>query len=361
MKSYQNLRVGTGKFFYGQGSIEKFIPEILRLGGKPFIIGGPSSIERIRTLTAEPMSEDGIPAIFRVHDGACTRNAATAYSAEALACGCTVIVGVGGGKCIDLSKCASTFSGLPLITVPTSLATCVASSSVCIMYHEDGTPDGSVAMEKEVDVVIADSEILAGAPNRLLAAGIFDSIAKLPEVIHHCDIRSYRDCPIEKYICTVNSQAIYDFLTGEAENVYFNGLSSGRFTDFALTILLHTSVVSGFSCGVNQLAIAHGLYDFMRRSFTKEAAPYLHGEIVAVGVLIQMAFNGVPEQKREDLRRLMNLFCMPATLKEIGFPQTDESVRMLMDYLIPATGLNVLTDSDRLRQAIEAAMSKAQA
>ena len=57
---------------------------------------------------------------------------------------------------MDLAKCAATFGDMDLICVPTSVATCVASSSVCIMYQEDGSPDGSVPMNKEVDVVIAD-------------------------------------------------------------------------------------------------------------------------------------------------------------------------------------------------------------
>ena len=59
----------------------------------------------------------------------------------------------------------------------------------------------------------------------------------------------------------MNSRAIYEFLMGEGPRVYDQGLASGRFTDVILTNLLHTSVVSGFSCGVNQLALAHGLYD----------------------------------------------------------------------------------------------------
>lgn len=240
---------------------------------------------------------------------------------------------------------------MDLICVPTSVATCVASSSVCIMYHEDGTPDGSVAMEKEVDVVIADTRIIATAPRRTLAAGIFDSIAKLPEVVHNRRIESYRDCDLEKYICTINSQGIYDFLMGEGANVYDNGLASGRMTDVILTNLLHTSVVSGFSCGVNQLALAHGLYDCVRRSFTREAAHMLHGEIVAVGVLMQLRFNEMEPEYIQNVRVLMAHMGLPVTLRQLGIPTTEKTVEILTDYLIGATGL---TDADvpRLRNAM---------
>ena len=191
----------------------------------------------------------------------------------------------------------------------------------------------------------------ATAPKRLLAAGIFDSLAKLPEVVHNTQIESYQDCTLEKYICTVNSRAIYEFLMGEGPRVYDQGLASGRFTDVILTNLLHTSVVSGFSCGVNQLALAHGLYDFLRRSFTAQAAHLLHGEIVAVGILMQLKFNRMADAYVLGVRRLMAHMQLPTRLPDLGFEPTPENLQLLVDYLLPATGLSP-ADEPRLRAAI---------
>ncbi len=346
-----NLRVGVGKFFYGHGCIRELAAETARLGGKPLVIGGPTAVKLILGLCEAEFRAAGVTPLVRVHTGACSRTWAGRYKEEALQNGCTLILGVGGGKCLDLAKCAATFAGLDLICVPTSVATCVASSSVCIMYHDDGTPDGSVAMSKEVDVVIADTDVIATAPKRLLAAGIFDSLAKLPEVVHNTQIESYQDCTLEKYICTVNSRAIYEFLMGEGPRVYDQGLASGRFTDVILTNLLHTSVVSGFSCGVNQLALAHGLYDFLRRSFTAQAAHLLHGEIVAVGILMQLKFNRMADAYVLGVRRLMAHMQLPTRLPDLGFEPTPENLQLLVDYLLPATGLSP-ADEPRLRAAI---------
>ena len=185
----------------------------------------------------------------------------------------------------------------------------------------------------------------------VLAAGIFDSLAKLPEVVHNTQIESYQDCTLEKYICTVNSRAIYEFLMGEGSRVYDQGLASGRFTDVILTNLLHTSVVSGFSCGVNQLALAHGLYDFLRRSFTAQAAHLLHGEIVAVGILMQLKFNRMADAYVLGVRRLMAHMQLPTRLPDLGFEPTPENLQLLVDYLLPATGLSP-ADEPRLRAAI---------
>lgn len=349
---FMNLRVGTGKFYYGSGCISRLAEEVSRLGGRPLVIGGPTTTPLVLKWVEDAFAGANIAPLIRIHTGACSRNWARIYSAEAKDLGCTVILGIGGGKCLDLAKCTATFAGMDLICVPTSVATCVASSSVCIMYNDEGTPDGSVAMDKEVDVVIADTQVIATAPKRTLAAGIFDSIAKLPEVVHNQKIESYRDCDLEKYICTVNSWGIYEFLMGEGANVYDNGLASGRMTDVILTNLLHTSVVSGFSCGVNQLALAHGLYDCVRRSFTKEAAHMLHGEIVAVGVLMQLRFNDMEPEYIRNVRALMAHMGLPVTLKQLGIPETEKNLTILTDYLIGATGLCDL-DIPRLRAAME--------
>lgn len=350
--NYMNLRVGVGKFFYGSGCLAQLAGEVRRLGGRPLVIGGPNTTPLVLDQVREPFAIGEIHPLVRIHTGACSRNWASFYGKEARENGCTVILGIGGGKCLDLAKCTATFAGMDLICVPTSVATCVASSSVCIMYHDDGTPDGSVAMSKEVDVVIADTQIIATAPKRTLAAGIFDSIAKLPEVVHNQKIENYQDCDLEKYICTVNSRGIYEFLMGEGANVYDNGLASGRMTDVVLTNLLHTSVVSGFSCGVNQLALAHGLYDCVRRSFTKEAAHMLHGEIVALGVLLQLRFNEMDLEYIRSVRALMKHMGLPVTLAQLGIPPTEKTLKTLMDYLIDATGLTE-ADVSRLEAAME--------
>ena len=350
MKEYTpcvNLRVGTGKFIHGTGALQALSGEIKCLGGRPLLIGGPTTTELVLREVRQQFTEAGIQPLVLVHTGACSRRWAEYYSNVAAEKNCSVIVGIGGGKCLDLAKCVATFANMDLITVPTSVATCVASSAVCFMYLDDGRPDGSVQMHKEVDVCIADTQLIAGAPKRTLAAGILDSIAKLPEVVHNLTIDTYRDCLLEKYICTVNSNAIYAFLMGEGANAYENGMESGRMSDIITTNLLHTSVVSGFSCGVDQLALAHGLYDCVRRSFTQEARHMLHGEIVAVGVLMQMRFNGTEDDCRE-VRELMRRMHMPMCLSDLGIAPTEENLQILMDYLIPATAL---TDEDRPRLA----------
>lgn len=307
----QELKVGVGRFIVGKNTVSRLETEMQYFGKKAFIIGGKTSIEKVNRYV--DLKKLGI---VNEHTGELLKKLGKQYADVLKKEQCELVIGIGGGKCIDLAKCVATYADCPIITVPTSVATCVASSAVCIMYTDEGRADGSVAMNREVDVVIADSEIIRHAPKRLWAAGMVDSLAKLPEVIHNLDIRSYKDCDLNKYICYVNGKAIWDFIIGNGIEMGDNLDTSDKVEDMIVTNLIHTSIVSGFSSGSGQLALAHGLYDFVRREFPAESRGAMHGEIVGVGLIMQMDYNGSTEEKISELVDFMKHFKMPITLEE---------------------------------------------
>lgn len=350
------LKVGCGKFFHGKGLVALLPSEIKRLGGKALFIGGPSSMDRVMQAAEADLISSKVTYQIVRHEAQCTTQLAEKYAGMALEGGYTVLVGCGGGKVIDEAKGASYFSGLPIITVPTSLATCVATSMVAIMYNDKGQRAPAITLKKEVDVCIADEDLIRSAPRRLLAAGILDDIAKMPESYHQkMNVRDYRDCGLEEYIQILNSRGIYHFLLGEGRDLYDNGKNAKRFHDAILTNLLHTSIVSGFADGSGQLAIAHATYDFMRNFNTEKASAFLHGEIVAVGLMIQMAFNGYPESEIQKVRDLMAYMHMPLTLRDIHFDVTPDSLDFFIGKVAEATSLSG-ADVDLLRRSVHAAL-----
>ena len=352
MFDYDSLRIGAGKFIYGSGSIKALAREIISLGSRPFIIVGSMSKAVVdKFIDFSDFPSLGIFPEIIIHDGVCSREFAHQYASTALIAKCTCIVGIGGGKNLDLAKCTSVFSDLPVITVPTSIATCVASSTICIMYDENGRSDGSVSMHKECDVVIADTDIIATQPKRLLASGILDSMAKYPEVEHGKKICSYSDCDLEKYISYINSKALYEFIFNEAKTVYDG---KGKLNEFILSLLLHTSLISGFARGSNQQKLAHGIYYYARTVFTEECREFLHGEIVAVGIPLQLYFNGASTEDIAEVKRLMEYMKMPMSLTDIGFDVSQkESRRALVDYLIDSTVDVTESDRDKLEEGLE--------
>lgn len=356
MESISALKVGCGKFFYGKGMLSQLPSEIQRLGGKALIIGGPASLEKFLSIAGTILNNSAVTWDIREYHGQCTVLQAEKFADTALSGGYTVLVGVGGGRCIDNVKCASVFCGLPIITVPASIATCVATSMTAIMYNDLGQREPAVNLKKEVDVCIADTALIGSAPKRTLAAGILDSIAKYPESFHQKTITNYKDCSLKEYIQIINAKTIYDFLTGEYKELYDLSMESPRFEDTILTNLLHTSIVSGFADGSGQLAIAHATYDFMRNYNTEKSASYLHGELVAVGLLIQMAFNRMSHEEIKKVRSVMRYMNMPLTLSDIGYDTTEKSLDFFLHIIAEASNIYTAEEKRHLRNALAEAL-----
>ncbi|MFR9161772.1 MAG: iron-containing alcohol dehydrogenase [Ruthenibacterium lactatiformans] len=326
------LRVGVGKFFFTEGCIAFLPEEIHRLGPKALMIGGPNSMPALIEHLPDGWNS-GLEIIREVYAGACSVNQAYAFAEQAMTEGCSVVVGVGGGRCIDLAKAVSVIAGIDIITVPTSLATCAASSAICVMYHDDGRADHSINMKKEVDVCIADPRVLTTAPKRLLASGVMDSMAKLVEIMHQKPISSYKSCFLNHYIGLKNAEVIDEILRGEGVSAYHDSANIKLTENITLINLLLTSIVSGFCFGATQMALAHGMYDGIRKYYTEEASAFLHGEIVAVGILIQMAYNDCSKDEIAAVKNMMKDMDMPITLTDIGLPPATTDFSALLTYM----------------------------
>lgn len=349
------LKIGVGRFVYGEGVVMTLPDEIKRYGMKAFLLGGKTTLPMVREKVEAGIVAAGIDADWNLMDEPNSVDFAERLAAKAVEQSAEVVVAIGGGKCMDLSKVVSDMAKIPLITVPTSVATCAGSSAVSIMYTKDtGSYDCSIPKEKEVDSVIADLEIIGDSPKRLFASGILDSIAKLPEIVNGRADMTYPRVSIFKKMAYMNSTFIYDFLTTYGVQVYEDPKKDPTLLrDLVLINLIITSMVSGFSSGSDQLAVAHGLYDGTRKFFPQESKEALHGEIVAVGVLMQMRFNRDSEEEYQKVLHMMETMHMPTKLKELGVEPTAENIAKLKEYNIMKNNIVREEDLARLDIAFE--------
>lgn len=339
------FKIGCGKFIIGKNALSCLEDLVTEFGNKPYIIGGTIGIN----LTKEHLQKLS-NAVIREHTGACSQNIGSKFAEEATSQGFSVIIGVGGGKIIDLAKFVSYKSKLPIITIPTSIATCVATSAIAIMYTDTGKPDCTISMDKEVDACIADTNIIATEPKRLLISGIIDSMAKLPETLHNHSVRSFRDCEFEKYIAIKNSEIIWEYLADTFNEVTDENYSISGIRELALVNLLLTSSVGGYLSGTKQLALAHTFYDAIRMYFTKECKDYLHGELVGTGLLIQLKYNNDPCIK--EFKSMLIKGGIPTSFKELKIEPTDNNIHLILNYMKKATNAKE-SDTDRILRSMQ--------
>jgi glycerol dehydrogenase len=92
-----------------------------------------------------------------------------------------LLIGVGGGKAIDLSKLLAHRIGARNIVVVTAAATDAATSHAAVALDESGHISAE-NYDHPSDLVLVDSTIIARAPVRLFVAGIGDAISKRHEM-----------------------------------------------------------------------------------------------------------------------------------------------------------------------------------
>ena len=122
--------------------------------------------------------------------------------------------------------------------------------------------------------------------------------------------------------------------------------------DIAYLNVAVAGIVSGVSKGFGQTALGHETYELVRTHFTQEAKPYLHGEIVAIGDCLQLAFNGHPEQVA-PFRAFMRSMNMPLTLEDIGIDPNSPKMENLFQDLFHSPFMEPTAENEaRLRKAM---------
>lgn len=109
--------------------------------------------------------------------GECSQNEIDRLRGVAEKAQCGAVLGIGGGKTLDTAKALAHFMGVPVAIAPTIASTDAPCSALSVIYTDAGEFDRYLLLPNNPDRVIVDTKIVAGAPARLLAAGIGDALA----------------------------------------------------------------------------------------------------------------------------------------------------------------------------------------
>ena len=347
-----SFRIGCGRYLQSRGALKQTAEEIKRLGASPLFISGKTAWSVAGGAIIASLEEAEMPFAAEIYTGFCNIEAAEEYARAALADGRDVILGVGGGVMMDFAKLVARAAALPLINIPTSVATCAAYTPLSVCYTAEGRTVGTVHHQAEVACVLADTEILLNEPPRLLLAGVFDSMAKFSEIRHW-----YREGDASyplgidyAYALALRSFGELSGKTAAALAAIAKGEVSEAFEQAVFTLIAATGVISGIARGSQQTALAHKFYEITRALYPVESKPYLHGELVGIGLLLQNEYNGERE-RNAALLSLMRAHGMPSSPAEAGVPGGEETASMYYETIIGNKKMKEI-DGARLRDAL---------
>lgn len=139
--------------------------------GRVAVVVGHGQGEEIAGVLRLELSE---AEVFRVTGGTVTAGQSLADSLRRGSY--DAVVGIGGGRTLDVAKYAASITGLPMVSVATSLAHDGLASPVASLEHEDHK--GSFGVHTPIAVVV-DLDYVRRAPRDQLRAGIGDALSNL--------------------------------------------------------------------------------------------------------------------------------------------------------------------------------------
>ncbi|THE66200.1 NAD(P)-dependent glycerol-1-phosphate dehydrogenase [Salinadaptatus halalkaliphilus] len=286
----------------------------LHMQGRPLLVTSPTP----RAVAADPIAADledrGVdPAIVTVETA--TFDAVETVIATAEAEEANYLVGVGGGKAIDIAKMASERLEMGFLSVPT------AASHDGIVSNRGSVPDGntrhSVAAEPPL-AVVADTEILAEAPWELTTAGCADIISNYTAVMDWRLAKRLKDVEYSEYAAAL-SEMTAEILVDNADLIR-PGLEESA---WIVTKALMSSGVAMSIAGSSRPA-SGAEHLFSHQLDRLEPGTALHGHQVGVGSIMTAYLHGGERGFWQDIRTALSSIDAPTTAAELGID--DETV-----------------------------------
>lgn len=180
----ENYEVHLPSYSIGNTIYDKIGPVCESYGKTVLVIGGELALEAAYDKIRAAVDKTKLTIIGKELFGEdCTYKTVEALRKLPAYHEADMVFGVGGGKALDTVKCLCITDDKPVFTFPTIASNCAATTSVSIMYNDDGTFLKPHFFIRPAMHAFIDTEIIAKAPERYMWAGIGDTYAKYYEAM----------------------------------------------------------------------------------------------------------------------------------------------------------------------------------
>ncbi len=288
--------------------------EDVHLSGRPLVVSSPTPHEVAGERVVAQFEDRGDDPVVEIVEeasfGAVERVIATAEEVDA-----GFLLGVGGGKAIDIAKMAADDLGLGFVSVPT------AASHDGIVSGRGSVPEGdsrhSVASEPPL-AVIADTTVLSEAPWRLTTAGCADIISNYTAVRDWQLANRLKNVEYHEYASAL-SEMTAEMLVENAGSIK-QGLEESSW--IVVKALVSSGVAMSIAGSSRPASGSEHLFSHQLDRIAPDAA--LHGHQVGVGsIMMEYLHTGQKGQWR-DVRDALAAIGAPTTAEGLGID--DETV-----------------------------------
>jgi glycerol dehydrogenase len=291
----------------------------LGLAGPALIVAGRSAVALLSGSWAKTFADTGYAYEILPFGGECSAAEIDRVKAAAQRQHAGVIVGAGGGKALDTARAAAADLSLSLVTCPTTASSDAPCSALSIVYTPDGVFEEFRIYRRNPDLVLVDTHVIARSPVRLLVAGMGDALATWFEAKTCVDggVRNMRGGASTRSALALAELCYRTLLEDGAAAL--TAIKAQSVTPSLERVVEANTLLSGLGFESSGLAAAHTVHNGLTAA--PETRPYLHGEKVAFGVLVQLMLERQARSVVEDVLRFSTSVGLPVTLAEIGLAQ----------------------------------------
>jgi glycerol dehydrogenase len=301
-----------GRYIQGRGAVERLGEVLEQLGSeKPLILRDAVVAEVVGN------AFEGVTGAFHVDfNGESSPEEIDRVAEEAHEGGADAVVGVGGGKTIDTAKAVAHPAGLPLVVVATLASTDAPTSSLSVIYSEEGEFQDYRFFGRNPDAVIVDTAIIVKAPVRFLVAGMGDGLSTYFEA----DASSRTHSPVvaggaPTQAALTLARLCYDTLLeyGLAARL---AVEQEAVTPAVERVVEANTLLSGLGFESGGLAAAHSIHNGL--TALEGTHEYGHGEKVAFGLISMLMLEERPAGVVEEVVDFCLEVGLPVALEDIG-------------------------------------------
>jgi glycerol dehydrogenase len=309
--------VSPPRYVQGSDTLDELATHVIELGDRTLLVTDEVVDGIVGDRVDQSFESAGADYRLAMFGGECTEAEISRLSAVARSSGADVVVGMGGGKVIDVAKGVRGRVGGRLITLPTIASTDAPTSGLSVVYTDDGQIAGGLVHDERPDLVLVDTEIVASAPVRWFVSGVGDALATHFEAAATMESGGWTFAggrPSQAGLSL--AQRCYDVLRANAPAAV-DAVRDETVTDAVEEVVEAIVLLSGLGFENGGLAAAHAVHDGIVCTVETEAT---HGEKVCFGLLTQLLLEGRPAEDILDVARFAHGLGLPVTLAELGVP-----------------------------------------
>ncbi|GIO22809.1 glycerol dehydrogenase [Oceanobacillus sp. J11TS1] len=304
------------KYIQGKGALNDLGKHVNAIGKKPLVISDEVVWDITGDTIQNSLKSEELDFHFVQFNGEASLNEVKRIADEGKQGDVDFVIGVGGGKTLDTAKAVADELEVSVVIVPSTASTDAPTSALSVIYNDEGVFESYKFYNKNPELVLVDTKVVAGAPPRLFASGIADALATWVEV--RATIKSNGDA-MAGGKTSIAARAIAEacektlFAYGKAA---YKAVEKGLVTKQVEAVVEANTLLSGLGFESGGLAGAHAIHN----GFTVldgDIHHLTHGEKVAYGTLTQLVLELHPEEEIQKYIEFYRSLGLPTTLKEM--------------------------------------------